>query len=418
MTKLSQLKGRSGYYLVVAVPRPLRAVIGSSKIQKKAGKTHAEALRNRPALLMEIEQRLRDAASNDPIANTLKQVDQSHELFAELLEGELKKSGVPTTQIDTLLHGSEALQAQGIQPDHNPALEARLAAGLKGSGTYHQWIETRTKEELPAASTIANWKSRLKMLAAWAGTDYLGGLSKDDCVKYKGVLLDRNTHQTVRTTINTLKSFWNWGRDNGQVNSNPWEGLTRKLAGPEKKTAIATDVMSAARAKADERNDIQFWIQTYTGCRKQCHGGLRWCDIDTDNQLIHFKLWEQDGRVRRLKGNTKDERSVPISSKLMTKLELMLPEAFTNNSTDWIWDDYKAVLQSWGVRWAERFTDAYGFSSHNLRSYVVTQLINTNTSPFILYEVTRHKVPGLSDVVSGYVRPKLEELRAVVELLD
>ena len=110
MTKLSQLKGRSGYYLVVAVPRPLRAVIGSSKIQKKAGKTHAEALRNRPALLMQIEQRLRNAASNDPIANTLKQVDQSDVMFAEVLEDELRKSGVPATQKDTILYESEALQ--------------------------------------------------------------------------------------------------------------------------------------------------------------------------------------------------------------------------------------------------------------------------------------------------------------------
>ena len=146
------------------MPRSLRSVIGSSKIQKKAGRTHVEALRNRPALLMEIEKRLRDAASTDPI-DTFKEVDQSYELFAELLEGEPKKSGVPATQIDTLLHGAEALQAQGLQPDHNPVLEARLAAGLKGSDTYHQWIETRTKEELPAAATIANWKSRLKMLS-------------------------------------------------------------------------------------------------------------------------------------------------------------------------------------------------------------------------------------------------------------
>ena len=119
---------------------------------------------------MEIEKRLRDAASTDPIAKTFKEVDQSHELFAELLEGEPKKSGVPATQIDTLLHGAEALQAHGLQPDHNPVLEARLAAGLKGSDTYHRCIETRTMEELAAAATIANWKSRLKMLSNWADT--------------------------------------------------------------------------------------------------------------------------------------------------------------------------------------------------------------------------------------------------------
>ena len=367
---------------------------------------------------MEIEQRLRDARSTDPIANTLKLVDASSELFTEVLEGELKKSGVPESQITTLLSDPQQLKAQGIQPDTNTTLEARLAAGLKGSGSYHQWIEARIKEELPAAATIHNWKGRLKMLSEWLGTEYLGGMTKEQCVQYKSSLLDHNSHPTVRTKINTLKSFWNWGKDNGQVDSNPWEGLTRKLAQVEKKEAVPTDVMSAARAKADELNDIRFWIQTYTGCRKQCHSGLRWCDIDTKNKLIHFKQWEQDGRIRRLKGKSKDERSVPISSKLMAKLEVMLPEAFTNNSTDWVWDDYKQVLQSWGVKWAESFTDRYGFSSHNIRSHVVTQFMVKNVNVFMLYEVTRHKVPGLSSVVEGYVRPTIDELRAVVELLE
>jgi len=40
-----------------------------------------------------------------------------------------------------------------------------------------------------------------------------------------------------------------------------------------------------------------------------------------------------------------------------------------------------------------------------------------NVNVFILYEVTRHKVPRLSSVVEGYVRPTTDELRAVVELL-
>ena len=39
-------------------------------------------------------------------------------------------------------------------------------------------------------------------------------------------------------------------------------------------------------------------------------------------------------------------------------------------------------------------------------------------SVFHLYEVTRHKVPGMSEVVSGYVRPTMEEMREIVDSLE
>ncbi|WP_037990661.1 site-specific integrase [Synechococcus sp. CC9616] len=417
MTKLTQIKGRAGYYLIVAVPRALRGAIKSSKIVKKAGNTRAEALRNRPELLLQIEQRLREAASVDPIGKTFKQVRPDEPAFFDELERNMRAAGHSEAEYNTLVYGAEAVREQGLEVAEVPALEARLKAAEKGISSYLQWMERRRVEELPAASTYANWKSRLKLLSEWLGSEYLGGMTKQQAVQYKAVLLQKSAHQSVRTSINCLKAFWNWARDNGEVTVNIWEGLTRKLATSEKKEAIPLEQMQAARDKADELNDIQFWIQITQGCRKSGHGGLRWCDIDTNRRTISYVNWEADGRVRRLKGKAKDERVVPINKLLMSKLELMLPEAFTNNSTDWIWDDYKTALESWAVRWAERFTDRYGFSSHNLRSYVVTRLMNERVSPFVLYEITRHSIPGMSEVVSGYVRPTTDELRSVVEIL-
>ena len=419
MTKLAQIKGRSGYYLIVAVPRALRGVIRSSKITKKAGDTRAEALRNRPELLLQIEQRLREAAGSDPIAKTFeaaKPEDGSD--FVWELERNMKAAGHTEAEINTLIHGAEAVREQGLEVAEVPKLEARLKAAEKGITSYLQWMERRRIEELPTASTYANWKSRLSMLSKWLGSEFVGAMSKQQAVEYKSVLLGRNSHQSVRTAINTLKSFWSWAEAHGEVSENIWTGLTRKLASSPKKEAITLELMDAARAKADELHDIQFWIQITQGCRKGDHGGLRWCDIDTDKRVIRYENWEADGKVRRLKGKAKDEREVPINSLLLSKLELMLPEAFTNNSFELIWsDDYKPALEAWAVKWAERFTDRYKFSSHNLRSYVVTKLINSNVSLFVLYEITRHKVPGMSEVVSGYVRPTLEELRPVVENL-
>ena len=368
---------------------------------------------------MEIEQRFRDAYANDPVLNAYEQVERSGGEIAEALEENLKAAGYSQREVETALYGAEALKEQGLEPAPIGKLEAALEAARTCSRTWQQWIDQRKLEELPKPSTVANWRSRLTMLARWLGRNYFGGITKEQAVDYKSVLRGRNTHQSFRTSINTLMAFWNHAKDHGQVKENIWDGRTRKIAPSPKSEVIKTEVMDAARAKADERKDIQFFIQIYTGCRKGEHGGLRWCDINTDDRTIRFEEWEV-GRIKRyLKGGQKDERTVPICSKLMDKLKLYLPDAFTNNSSEAIWpEDYKEINAAWASKWAERFSDNYTFSSHNLRSYVVSQLMGARLSPFHLYEITRHSIPGMSQVVSGYVRPTLDEMREIVEELQ
>ena len=113
------------------------------------------------------------------------------------------------------------------------------------------------------------------------------------------------------------------------------------------------------------------------------------------------------------------ERTVPIHSKLIEKLELYLRNVSTNNSAAPIWeDDYKPKLEGWGARFAERFKDRYGFGTHDLRSYVVTQMLKQNINPYFLKEITGHSVPGLGKVVAGYTAPTIEEVREVLEKLN
>ena len=54
MSKLVQRKGRSGWYLTVALPRDLRKQGGAGNIYKKAGNTYTEALQNKGTLEQEI----------------------------------------------------------------------------------------------------------------------------------------------------------------------------------------------------------------------------------------------------------------------------------------------------------------------------------------------------------------------------
>jgi hypothetical protein len=133
LVKITQLKNRSSFYLVVPVLSQLRKVIRPSNITKKAGATKAEATRHRTRLLMEIEQRFRDAYANDPVLNAYEQVERSGGEIAEALEENLKAAGYSQREVETALYGAEALKEQDLEPAPIGKLEAALEAARTGS---------------------------------------------------------------------------------------------------------------------------------------------------------------------------------------------------------------------------------------------------------------------------------------------
>ena len=136
-------------------------------------------------------------------------------------------------------------------------------------------------------------------------------------------------------------------------------------------------------------------------------------------EVIHLRRYDWQGQRRNLKLKEGGERTIPIHSELLWRIKKYLPKVITQNDDTPIWkDDHKSKLECWRARWAEHFKDRYGFGSHDLRSYVVTQMMKSNINPFFLHAITGHKVPGTSSVVLGYVRPTVSEVRKVLELLE
>ena len=138
-----------------------------------------------------------------------------------------------------------------------------------------------------------------------------------------------------------------------------------------------------------------------------------------DKGLFHLLRYEWNGQMRNLKMKKRGQRSIPIHSELIKRIKLYLPKAMTNSSDEPIWaDDYRSEIESWGDKFAGRFKDRYGFGTHDLRSYVVTELLKMNVSPYFLKEITGHTVPGMGQVVACYNRPNIEQVREVLELLN
>ena len=176
-------------------------------------------------------------------------------------------------------------------------------------------------------------------------------------------------------------------KETGQLQGeNIWTGLKKGLKRDAEKEPLDKAKLLEAEAKADATQDIRFWFGRYQGLRKEDYCGLRCCDIDLDQGVLHLKQCQwaaPDGKIqkRNLNLKKKGERIIPIHSEVLRRLKEWMPEAATNNSNDPIWaDDYRATIESWGSRFAENFSPRYGFNSHELPSGN-NMLVEQNTSP-------------------------------------
>ena len=423
--RVRQLKGKPGWYVVIDVPRWVRKLKGgSATIRFKGGATEAEAKRN--SLAIEAEHLTKWEAMRDPLANAGLVAKQSGENIDRVVDELMRSAGWSLDMRDRVMAAMvstpDELQRQQIEPIdlHTQGVVDGLASGIS---TWQQWVDLRQRDELQIGkSTITNWKSKLKGLSAWLGHDHIGVMTRQQAFEYKLHMRQVQGKQdiSVVTYISCFSGIWNWAIRTGQLEGeNIWQGLKKGLSRTIEKDSLETAMLREAELKADKLEDIRFWFGRYQGLRKEDYCGLRWCDIDMDKGIFHLLQYEWSGQRRNLKMKKRGERTIPIHSKLADRIKLYLPEALTNNSDDPIWpDDYRSTIESWGSRFAERFKDRYGFGTHDLRSYVVTELLKLNVSPYFLKEITGHTVPGMGKVVAGYVRPNVAQVREVLELLD
>ena len=428
MSRVFQRAGRSGWYLGVSVPKSIRKKLGRNEVHKKVGNTHKEALINKSRVEAEIQRYF------GVELNQLSLVDEVTAMY----ESDPNYKGIKS--IAEMPAEEKQLLKDIYQVDYdlpgNPTTpeEAALWKALDGQIIWQQWINRRVMTENISKATIRNWESRLKMVSAWKGSDYLTDLTKTDALNFKDYAL-RKGHigSSVKNIIGCLSGFWNWGKDNQIIKENIWEGLKKRLPDPAPRELPDRSILISATEKAStttpnrKEKDYAFLITRFTGCRNGAANGLRHCDIDLENKTITFTNWEKvvtykkirggkrrENQVRRLK-TAKDERTVPISTKLY---EAIKDIPLKKGSDDPIWPRrYKVNDDSWGHHHANEYRKKYGVRAHDLRSFAITKLTLEGVTPFIIYEITRHSIPGISDVVKIYTRPTIEEVRQAMELI-
>ena len=59
----------------------------------------------------------------------------------------------------------------------------------------------------------------------------------------------------------------------------------------------------------------------------------------------------------------------------------------------------------------------YGLPSYYVRRFGITALINEGVSPYRIWDVVRHKIPGMPEVTIMYNRPRTEDLIEAIEII-
>ena len=412
------------------MPLKHRKTLGKSVIQKKAGDTLQEAqqrLWEEQSRARDLFQRLEEETPEGQLRARFREWQQ--------IEAEQKRSGVVTSDLE--LSAEESLELElneAVWPtaDSQDPTVGRLskekekllreAEALKGGlHNWEEWLSERTVTSGGVSPLVEKrWRTVLKRFVEWSKEEYPERAKKRTAADYKRHLLTRTNrqgrtskHSTVAKDIRDLSAAWKWATQHGFAKVNIWEGLARNLEASKPRSLPDMKAIRAADKRATARSDLKYLIQRFTGCRKQGVCGLRKQDIDLEDQLIHFVEYEEEGKVRKLKGG--QELHVPIHRTLLP----FLLEAIPTFPDGPLWpEEYKAGEESWGDRYGDSFKDRYGFNSHDLRRIVETQMAKANVSPYFAFYVTGHRVPGMSEVTTKYVRPTAEELRQVVELIE
>ena len=425
---LIQIKGRKGYYINIAVPRPLRKLMGKTTIQKKAGDTLEAAKR------VLVEEQSKAHKLFDRAWLQVNGQDDLRTLYRAWKESDSKGEKQEGFSSSEVLSAEEMLDieveskvAWNCNPEKPWELvltkeeEKILSVATALKEGLHHWEEWAAERVLTSGTVTPlakkRWETIIRKFSEWSGEEYPDRSTKQQAVEYKKHLLTRTSRtggpakqSTVAKELRDLSGFWNWARRHEWVKLNIWEGLASGLDQSELHALPSKELIEAADALAFDKRDIMYLIQRFTGCRKQAVCGLRGRDIDLEKNLIHFVEYKEDGRARRLKNG--QEAHVPVHPKLLPilkKAKVTMPDGA-------IWpEQYKASEETWGDRYADSFKDKYGFNSHDLRRIVETQMAEKNISPYVAFHITGHRVPGMSKVTQRYVRPSQEDLRKVIE---
>lgn len=401
---LKSRKGRKGWFFQRSVPPDCRDVIGKATWIRKAGDTITEAKRNAAVFLEESEQLIREARGQ-------RLSDEQRLLSLLPVRKEIPEDMDATDLVEQTTRVPMYLDDQGsINPRFEKLYE--IAQGvLKGTAkalTKPEELLTRaTLLKDPSAGTAYEWSRYLTKLMEHSGREYIQQVTREDALSWRADELSRCQGSTVKTRLRFLNGLFGVALEEGWVQSNPFDGLTKRVKSKRiKKEVVTLEEADQRWEKLPRHHQLLWHILRWTGAHASEVGGLRWEDIDLQEETIHFKRHA----TRPLKTVYRD-RVIPIHPRLMPILKQeQLDEPCEGLIFPWAYNPKR------GGRWCEamHWTQIIGVSPKATRDWAATCLRSKDINESVIGRLFGH-TPKTQTAVYGSV--EMATMRKALEQL-
>ncbi|WP_255476195.1 site-specific integrase [Synechococcus sp. SYN20] len=391
------------------MPPKLSGAIGCAMWRRKAGNTIGEAKRNALVFLEETDELIRKAKG--------EQLDPEQQILSLMPDREQLKKDMDREGIDLheVIGGftREPMYLDDIgTPNHRYVELHELATGVldgtaKPPKTADDLITLATLLKGPAVSTRKEWERHLEKLMEHSQRQFITALTREDALAYRQHLLSTTAASTTKTRLRFLSGLFNVAVDEGWIDTNPFEGLTKRIRSKATvKEVVRLDEADKNWYKLPKHHQLLWHILRWSGSHASEAAGLRWEDIDLDNGTISFKAHE----TRPLK-NVFRERVIPIHPKLM--------EIFKG-----VDGDSSGLIFPWAynpkrARWAEgmHWNDILGVSPKATRDWAASCLRMKDVNERTIGKLFGHS-PSKTSITGVYGSVDIETMRRALDQLE
>ena len=396
--------------------------------RRKAGNTLTEAKRNALVFLEETDQLIRQARGEQltpeqQILSLLPSRDQftedidAHELVSMTTREPMYLDDIGTT---------------------NPRYEQLhdLATGVldgtaKAPKTPDDLITLATLLKSPAASTRKEWEIHMGKLMEHSQQQHITSLTRDHALAYRQHLLQTTAASTTKTRLRYLSGLFNVAVDEGWIDSNPIEGLTKRVRSKATvKEVVRLDEADKNWSKLPKHHQLLWHVLRWSGSHASEAAGLRWEDIDLKQGTISFRGHE----TRPLK-NAYRERVIPIHPRLMEVLKRTKTVRSVDNSKVVAGDNSgdgkgagvgstSGLIFPWAynpnrARWAEgmHWNDILGVSPKATRDWAASCLRMKDVNERTIGRLFGHS-PSKTSITGVYGSVDIETMRKALSKLD
>lgn len=314
------------------MPLPLQEVIGKKVWRCLAGYTLADAKRQVLVFLEETDDLIRQAEGKEPL-RTPEQVIYS-----------FKVEDIQAGLADGI--GAEDIFTRATDEEHNQ-LQSLLEARAKGTAleprTAVELLEAAKRLKDPAATTCIQWGRYLNDMLKLTNREYITLVTRQDALIYREHLLKINSPSTAKMRLLALSSLFSVAVEEQWIGTNPFETLSKRIrvkAKPKEVVGLTDADALVLLGKLPKHHTLLYHLLRWTGTHASESAGIRYKDIDLDNQVIHIVSWE----LRQLK-NPYRIRDLPIHKELLAILkrdlgkqpkdELVFPWAYNEKRARW-----------------------------------------------------------------------------------